>query len=150
MDSISLWISIGSAVLAFLAAGFSIYTFVWNVIHDKKRDTLDAYNTLQEQALDLLYEYNEKQIRYIVENHEKDEYRNISKYLARIEHFAVGVNNNIYDRKTVYELSHGFLDTRIWNTVQPILEQKQNGREDYYSDYRELVTWMQSQKKDKS
>ena len=137
-------------MLAFLAAGFSIYTFVWNVIHDKKRDTLDAYNTLQEQALDRLYEYNEKQIMRIIENHDKDEYRSISKYLARIEHFAVGVNTNIYDKKTVYELSHGFLDTRIWYTVQPILEQKQKGREDYYSDYRELVIWMQNQKKDRS
>lgn len=142
-------LSIIALVISVISGGFALYSFFWTAQRDRKQATLDAYNTLQEQALDTLNEYTSTEIKRIIEEKNKNEYRELSKCLARLEHFSVGVNTGIYDRKTVYELAHGYLDVAIWYKLQPILEQKQKGKqEDFYLNYRELVTWMKAQKKD--
>ena len=56
-DTVSLVIAIVSAVLAIVSAGFSCFTYFRNVIHDRRRDTLDAYNTLQNEAAKLCANY---------------------------------------------------------------------------------------------
>ena len=142
-------LSIIALVISVISGGFALYSFFWTARRDRKQATLDAYNTLQEQALDTLNEYTSTEIKRIIEEKNKNEYRELSKCLAQLEHFSVGVNTGIYDRKTVYELAHGYLDVAIWYKLQPILEQKQKGKqEDFYLNYRELVTWMKAQKKD--
>ena len=142
-------LSIIAIAISLISGGFTFYTFIWTAQRDRKQATLDAYNTLQEQALDTLNEYTGTEIKRIIEEKNKEEYRELSKCLARLEHFSVGVNTGIYDRKTVYELAHGYLDVAIWYKLQPVLEQKQKGKqEDFYRNYRELVTWMKAQKKD--
>ncbi len=146
MDTVSLIISIGSAVLALGSAAFLVYTYYSNVVHDRKRDTLDAYNTLQEQVFDALNGYTAQEVRRIVDNHETEAYMRLSKYLARIEHFSVGVNTGIYDRKTVYALAHGYLDGAIWDKLLPLLERKnRRTQEQFYKNYCKLVAWMQEQ-----
>ena len=142
--------SIIALVISIISGGFALFTFIWTARRDRRQATLDAYNTLQEQALDALNEYTGTEIKRIVEEKNKEEYRELSKCLARLEHFSVGVNTGIYDRKTVYELAHGYLDVAIWYKLQPVLDQKQKGKqEDFYKNYRKLVTWMKEQKKDK-
>ena len=129
----------------------SVFTYTKSVVHDRKRDTLDAYNVLQEQALDILNEYTAAEISSVIDGGDKEEYRKLSKCLARLEHFSVGVNTGIYDKKTVYQLSHGYLDIGIWYKLQPVLEQKQKGKkEDFYKNYRQLVSWMLEQSGNKS
>ena len=142
-------LSIIAIVISVISGGFALYTFIWTARRDRKQATLDAYNSLQEQALDTLNEYTGAEIKRIIEEKNKNEYRELSKCLARLEHFSVGVNTGIYDRKTVYELAHGYLDVAIWYKLQPVLEQKQKGKQEvFYQNYRELVTWMKEQKKD--
>ena len=92
MDTVSLVIAIISAVLAVASAGFSCFTYFRNVIHDRRRDTLDAYNTLQNEAFDKLNMMMPANIREIAENPRSDSYKTISGYVARIEHFCAGVN----------------------------------------------------------
>ena len=139
-------LSILAIVISVISGGFAIYTFFWTARRDRKQATLNAYNTLQEQALDRINEYTGTQIKQIVEDGNKDEYRKLSKCLARLEHFSVGANTGIYDRKTVYELGHGYLDVGIWYKLQPVLEQKQKGKkEEFYKNYCNLVIWMKKQ-----
>ena len=139
-------LSIIALVISVISGGFALYMFIWTARRDRKQATLDAYNTLQEQALDTLNEYTGTEIKRIIEEKNKDEYRELSKCLARLEHFSVGVNAGIYDRKTVYELAHGYLDVGIWHKLQPVLEQKQKGKkEEYYKNYCNLVMWMKKQ-----
>ena len=146
--TLSMVLSIASAVLAVASAAFSVYTFYRNVQHDRRRDTLNAYNTLQVQALDVLDSYTGTQIKQILEGKDRAEVRKISRCLARLEHFSVGVNTKIYDRKTVYELAHGFLDKGLWYKLQPVLEKKQKGQgENYYQNYCDLAAWMRAQEK---
>ena len=142
-------LSIIAIVISLISGVFALYTFIWTAQRDKKQATLDAFNTLQEQALDVLNEYTGAEIKHIIEEKNKSEYRELSKCLARLEHFSVGANTGIYDRKTVYELAHGFLDVGIWYKLQPVLEAKQKGKtENYYQNYCALVKWMKAQKKD--
>ena len=143
-------LSIIALVISVISGGFALYTFIWTARRDRKQATLDAYNTLQEQALDTLNKYTGAEIKRIIEEKNKDECRELSRCIARLEHFSVGVNTNIYDKQTVYELAHGYLDVAIWYKLQPVLEQKQKGKkEEYYQNYRKLVDWMRKQKKEK-
>lgn len=113
-----------SLIFSVIATGFAVFTYLVNVLHDKRKATLEAYNVLQEQALDKLYIYSPTEIRDIVKKNRSEEYKQISVYVARIEHFAVGVKQNIYDWKTIYELSHGFLDGSIKSRIEIVINEK--------------------------
>lgn len=136
-------IEVLSIALSLIAIAFSAYTYWSNIIHDRKQATLDAYNALQEQALDKLYVYMPKDIKAIVTNRRSEEYKLLSSYVARIEHFAVGINQKIYDLNTVYELSHGFLDGSIRTRFEILTERKGEGfNEEFYKNIKLLYQQM--------
>ena len=114
-------LSLIAIILSVVSGGFSFYTFIWTTRRDRKQATLDAYNQLQEQALDHLNYYRPADIVEIAKNPRSEEYKKISTYIARIEHFCVGVTQNIYDRKTVYELAHGYFDGAVRDRIAPII-----------------------------
>lgn len=63
--------------------------------------------------------------------------------VKRVEHFAVGVTQKIYDINTVYELFHGFLDGGIRTRIEILLERKDEGfGEDFYQNIRILYKKM--------
>ena len=146
-------LSIIAIVLSVISGGFSLYSFVWTARRDRKQATLDAYNQLQEQAFDKLNTYAPAAIREIANNLKSEEYKTVSGYIARIEHFCVGVNQNIYDRRTVYALAHGYLDGQVLKRrMEPIIDKKQIGAsEDYYENIHSVLRWMEkeSQKRKK-
>ena len=146
-DTASLVIAIVSAVLAIVSAGFSCFTYFRNVVHDRRRDTLDAYYTLQNEAFDKLNLMKPANIREIAENPRSDTYKTVSGYIARIEHFCAGVNLGIYDRKTVYTLAYGYLDgNMILSRINPIIEKKhRNAEKDYYENIHKVLAWMQKE-----
>lgn len=132
-----------SIVFSLCAAGFAVFTYWSNIVHDRKKATLDAYNLLQEQALDKLYMYMPKQLKEIAGDRRTQEYKLLSSYVARIEHFAVGVNQKIYDFDTVYELSHGFLDGSIRTRIEILIERKGEGfDEEFYLNTKLLLKKM--------
>lgn len=110
-----------SSVIAFV---FSLLTYVKTLRHDRKKDTLDSFNVLQQQALDPLQSYTRAQIREIADDTRSEEYRIVSTYLARIEHFCVGVEQKVYDQRTVWELSEGFLNRGVYEKLKPIIDHK--------------------------
>ena len=137
-------LSVMAIVISVLSGVFALYTFFWTVRRDRKQATLDAYNQLQDQAFDKLNLYSPAAIREIAEEPKSEEYKIISGYIARIEHFCVGVNQNIYDRKTVYALAHGYLDgNMLQSRIEPIIEKKHiNATEDYYENIHTIIQWM--------
>lgn len=137
-------LSVGAAIAALIV---SVYTYLQTRVHDRRRDTLDAYNVLQEQALDPLQEYTPSRIKEIAEDPRCREYKAISKYLARIEHFCVGVEHKIYDRKIVYALSKGYLNRGVYNKLKPLIDKKNRmGR--YYQSYIAVVEQMNQSQSD--
>ncbi len=131
-------------VLAFAALAVSLITYIKSVVHDRKRDTLDAFNTLQNEAFDKLNLLMPADIQEIAKHPTSKEYKEVSGYIARIEHFCVGVNMDIYDRETVYQLAHGYLDSKvIVDRITPIIEKKhRNADHDYYENIHKVLDWM--------
>ena len=146
-DTLSIALAVGSAILALASAVFSCFTYFRNVRHDRRRDTLDAFNTLQNEAFDKLNQIQPAEIREIAKNPKSTEYKTVSGYIARIEHFCAGVNLGIYDRKTVYSLANGYLDSKtIRSRIDPIIEKKQrNAEKDYFENIHKVLSWMQKQ-----
>ena len=136
------FITIGFSVIA---AAFTQITYRKCIIHDRQQSTLDAYNQLQEQALDHLNYYVPTRVAEIAKDPRSEEYKKISAYIARIEHFCVGVNQKIYDRKTVYELAYGYLDSSIKKRIEPIIEKKNKFGHDYYANIHQVYDWMDAE-----
>ena len=140
-------LSVVAIVLSVISGCFSFYTFIWTTRRDRKQATLDAYNQLQEQALDHLNYYRPTEIIEIAKNPRSEEYKKISTYIARIEHFCVGVNQKIYDSETVYALARDYLDGAIKARIEPIIDRKnQFGGEDYYENIHQVYNWMAKRK----
>lgn len=135
-------ISIGFSVIA---AVFSLITYRKSIVHDRQQATLEAYNQLQEQALDHLNYYVPTQVAEIAKDPRSDEYKKISAYIARIEHFCVGVNQKIYDQKTVYELAHGYFDGGLKVRIELVIDGKNRFGEDYYANIHKVYAWMEAE-----
>lgn len=136
MEITSFIISIISGVVALFTFIFSVCTHYRAIAHARKQATLDAFNRLQNEAFDPLNLYSPAEIREIVKHPTSEKYKIIGGYVARIEHFCVGVENKIYDRKTVYQLAHEYLDKgTIWERMSIIIEakQKKSGDGEVYS-----------------
>ena len=150
--STSIVLSIISAAIALFAFSFSIYTYLMSIKRDQRRATIDAFNRLQEQAFDPLNLYMPKEIAEYAKHPTDKQYKIISGYVARIEHFCVGVIDKTYDRKTVYELAHGYLDgNALRRRISPIIEAKNNdcNKEDFYENIPKTMTWMEKTTKKK-
>ena len=151
-----LTISILAFIVSFATFLFSVLVTYRGEQREKEQATLDALNILQEQVFDNLNEYTFGEIKNIaeqwsasieaknkfVENNEGtvedfweshheydsvvDEYRKISGYLARIEHFALGVNTGIYDAKVTERAATTYF-VMLFKKLQPILAVKNGG-----------------------
>lgn len=138
-------LSIIAIVISVISGVFALYTFFWTAARDRQRATLDAYNQLQEQALDHLNLYRPSNIKEIVKDRRSEDYKKLSAYVARIEHFCVGVNQKIYDQKTVYELAHGYFDGGLKVRIEPIIERKNQFDHDYYANIHKVYAWMEKE-----
>lgn len=137
-------LSILAIIISAFTFLFSFYTFRWTARRDRKQATLDAYNTLQNEAFDKLNPLIPSEIQEIMKHTTSKEYNEVSGYIARIEHFCVGVNQEIYDRKTVYELAHGYFDgKKLRSRMEPVIDQKNQGADkDYYENIHKVLAWM--------
>ena len=146
-----LYISIASAVVALLSVAVSLMTYSSTVRHDRKKDTLEAYNRLQAEVFDKLNIYSPEQIRNIAEEPKSDEYKTLSGYLARLEQFCVGVNTGIYDENVVYALGHGYFDGfGLRRRIEPLLEAKNSygkSKELYYVNIYSVLNWLDKRKR---
>ena len=147
IDSISI-VDFITLFLSIIATVFSVVTYRNSIIHDRRQATLDAYNQLQEQALDHLNYYMPSEIVEIAKNPRSEEYKKVSSYVARVEHFCVGVNQKIYDSETVYALAKDYLDGVIRARIEPIIDRKNKfGSDNYYENIHRVYDWKEKHKK---
>lgn len=162
-------ISIIAIAISFVSILVSVVIYQKGVQREKKQATLDAFNVLQEQVFDYLNQYTYAQIREvcdewrqaIVDNKNKyngqvinfsekqqnkrnqcfNEYRVLSGYLARIEHFALGVNTGIYDAKIAERAGTSYLVMLYRGKLKLLIETKHSGdsNTEYYAEFRKLV-----------
>lgn len=91
---------------------------------ERKEATIRAYNNLQNQVLDNLVSVSHEEVDDLIKNIDRDEFKKIymdyKALIARCEHFAVGINEKIYDFEVLYELSGEHL-VYLYKKVKPII-----------------------------
>ena len=144
-------LSIIAICLSVVSGAFAFYTFIWTARRDRKQATLEAFNRLQTEVFDFLNMYTPSEIAKICENTRSADYKTISAYLARIEHFCVGLNQGIYDKETFFALAHGYFDGQmLQKRIKPIIDkknQRNNTGELFYNDTLAIMEWMSNKTK---
>lgn len=150
-----LTISILAMIISGVSVAVSVIIYCIGVRREKKQATLDAINVLQEQVFDKLNQYTYAEITEICEKwHEVisnkeiadkkyhiERYRVLSGFLARIEHFALGVNTGIYDAKISERAATMYLSMLYHGKLRPLIEEKHSGSngKEYYAEFRQLI-----------
>lgn len=157
-------ISIIAIIISFVSILVSVVIYRKGVEREQRQATLDAFNILQEQVFDNLNQYTFAEIKDICSNWKKaiednrnkkvlteeekeqqekclSEYRKLSGYLARIEHFALGVNTDIYDTEIAERAATSYFVMLYRGKLKPLIEVKHSGKSDteYYAEFRKLV-----------
>lgn len=139
-------ISLIALVISLLSSAFSVYTFYSSKKQQRKCDTIEAFNRMQEQVLDKLVSYPKKDVNTLIEcideAHAKECYDDFRAMISKIEHFAVGVNTGVYDFNTADQLGGVHLYF-LYKKVQPIIlkarEGQQNDEKPYYCEFEKMI-----------
>ena len=133
-------ISFSSFIISLCSLIYSLVTYRNSVVHDKKQATLDAFNILQEQVLDNINLYSNSKIKEIAEDIRSKEYKKLTILMARIEHFSVGVNSDIYDLKIVKRLA-GKHFCSLYDKLLPMIEKKRkiNKTDKHYKEFEKFI-----------
>ena len=130
-------------VISGFAFCFSLFNFIYNIIYERKVKTIEAYNRLQKEVFDEINAYSPAEIKEILEDRRSSESKTLSGYMARINHFCIGLDKRIYDFNTFYELSHGYFDSEtgiLQSRIVPIIEKRNNDwNYDYYKAYFKIL-----------
>ena len=133
--------NIAAIIISLVSFLVSLAGLVLSTIHDKRQDTIEAFSRLQEEALDKLYFYSKSKIEVISQDNKSEEYKLITLYLSRLEHFSVGVNTHLYNKKIAYRLA-GEMFPYIYDKLQPmiIVKRRIHGAENVYDEFEQFVT----------
>lgn len=141
-----------STIAAWITALVALVTLIWSIqtqktIHKKeiKRATIDAFNRLQSEVLDKLVLVDKANAELIVEEREDNEecrqaYNDYKTLIARLEHFAVGIEQGAYDLEMVDKLAGKHL-VFLLPKIEPIIDAANDHMETdkYYQSYVKLV-----------
>ena len=117
---------LASIIIAIVSAAFSIAIYINTVIFEKKKITIEAINILQNEVLDKFVSIKKENATIIVENLDdekcKEAYDDYRALIARLEHFAVGVNKHVYSYNVVNDLlGNHFI--HLYNKVAIIIDE---------------------------
>ena len=141
-----------SDVLSLLALGVSVFSVASSTVvyvtgrqRERRTATLNAFNVLQEQVLDHLNLYTRKRVEEISASPRSEEYKLLSGYLARLEHFAVGINTGIYDVQVVKRLAGRYL-CGLQDKIDPLIQKKRqlNQTAKHYDELEAMLNQMRS------
>ena len=130
------------SVLSMVGSAFVYYT---GRQRERRTATLNAFNVLQEQVLDHLNLYTRKRVEEIAASPRSEEYKLLSGYLARLEHFAVGINTEIYDVQVVKRLAGRDL-CGLQDKIDPLIQKKRqlNRTAKHYDELEAMLNQMRS------
>ena len=141
-------ISIISIVVSIITLIHSIYLQHYL---SRKKATIEAFNKLQYEVLDKLVFDKKGNADLVVKNLDNPDcfkaYNDYRTLIARLEHFAIGVNQRIYSFKVVEMLAGSHLIS-LFSKVEPIIE-KSN---EYYPDkqnFKEFISLVEHLKKER-
>lgn len=133
-----------SIIIAVISAVFSIVTYIKTVQYEKRKATIEAFNSLQNEVLDKFVCVSNGNAKIIIENLDneqcKEAYDDQRALIARLEHFAVGVNKHIYDLNVVNELAGVHL-VSLYQKIKPIIDEVNRNEQEpiHYCHFTKLV-----------
>ena len=151
--NMELYISLAAMIISLISVIVSVAIYLLGIQRDKKQDTLDSFNLLQEQVFDKLNLITYSEITNIckkvdngsIDDETNSKYYELLGYLARLEHFSLGVNTGIYDAKTAESAGTAFL-VSLRKKLVPVIElqekrgnQNSDKRIEYYKEFRMLT-----------
>ena len=151
--NMELYISLAAMIISLISVIVSVAIYLLGIQRDKKQDTLDSFNLLQEQVFDKLNLITYSEITNIckkvdngsIDDETNSKYYELLGYLARLEHFSLGVNTGIYDAKTAERAGTAFL-VSLRKKLLPVIElqekrgnHKSDKRIEYYKEFRMLT-----------
>lgn len=113
-----------------------------SLIRERKEATIEAFNELQKDVLDFFVDTNtdnyEMMIKYYKDSDCKKAYNDTKALIARLEHFAVGINENIFDFE-VFDKLGGIHIMYLYEKVLPIIRKANSAPgEEVYSEFTKL------------
>ena len=138
-------------IISIIAVVISVFSFITTVItnilgnrREKRQATLEAYNRLQHEVLDVINTYSKEQIQEIAKDPHQNDYKKISALLARCQHFAVGIKQKIYDKKTLKLLGNCYFD-KIYDKLLPLIIKKRRlaHNDCLYKELEEVADYVQ-------
>ena len=146
-----------SLITAFAALGAlinSIRIQKQTAKENKQRLTIEAFNRLQDQVLDKMVSFNNCDACILLDDKYydpkvKDAYDGCRTMIAKCEHFAVGVNNNVYDIDLVNSLG-GMHLVYLYDNFLPIIENARLYDETSYIEFEKMVNKLERIRERKS
>lgn len=138
-------IALSALLLSGLSMVGSAFVYYTGRQRERRTATLNAFNVLQEQVLDHLNLYTRKRVEEIAASPKSEEYKLLSGYLARLEHFAVGINTEIYDVQVVKRLAGRYL-CGLQDKIDPLIQKKRqlNRTAKHYDELEAMLNQMRS------
>lgn len=143
---------LASIIISIVSGVFSFITYATTVKYEKRKSTIEAINLLQNEVLDKFVSINQDNAKIIVENlgNElcKEAYNDYRALIARLEHFAIGVNKHIYDVGIVNNLV-GIHFIGLYKKVMPIIAEANKKSQDiiHYKNFVKLVKKLEFKQK---
>lgn len=122
------WKDVLPIVISILAMIISLWHHFTDDRRSRKKDTLDAYNDLQENVFDELNQIRAKHPE-LSPDRNTDYRKSVMSSLARIERFSVGVNSGIYDIKVLKRCGGNYF-IRMYMFLEVIIDDKRSEKND--------------------
>lgn len=134
---------IAALVISILAFIFSVIQFITNSSRVKNESTLNRFYELQESVftelnilLPTLPKENSNSERIKIEQSDEN-WEKITEYLAKIEHFSVGINTRIYSLR-ILNRAGGSYFIRLHDILSLVIEEKRTINASKGSHYDEF------------
>lgn len=139
-------IALVALLFSIISGAVSLLNYYKSQKRQRRIDTIEAYRTLQTDVLDKFVSYPKKEVQNLVDNLDEPEFKkaydDCRAMIAKCEHFAVGVNNKIYDFDTMDNLGGVHL-IYLFGKLKPAIDntrKSQNSNETpYYSEFEKMV-----------
>ena len=140
-------------ILALVISGMALVLSLWQFLRDssrqKKEATLNAYKELQNDVLTHLSKYDLPMPQF---DYNGDDWKTMTTYLAKLEHFSVGINTGIYSVDVLNRLGGAYY-IRQFEKLKPIIERKRKenivaGK--HYDEFEKSVLRLKQYRKTKN
>lgn len=129
-DNLADWAAVAISIFALI---FSMKQFYFERNRNRKEATIHAFDQLESnESIEYLFSCSQRDVDSLVTRHTqgdnriKNEWDLISSSLPLLEHFAVGINSEIYDLETLNRMAGNKMIT-VYNNCSKLLQHKRMG-----------------------